>query len=251
MLLRLGSVPMVVVCSPEAAREVMRTHDAHCCSWPAMPGLRRLTYEYKDIAFAPYGDHVREMRKLFILELLSMRRVQAAWDAREAQVDKLVENLSRAGPNPVTLDEHIFGAVDGIIGTVVFGKLYGTEHFKMQFLDMFSEAMDMLGSFSAEDFFPNTAGRLVDRLTGLVARRDRIFRRLDAFFDAVIDQHLSTTCNKLDGENCGSDLVQALIELWKGDGSVVPFTRDHVKAMLFVSLKFSSVIMSKSMTILF
>jgi 4-hydroxyphenylacetaldehyde oxime monooxygenase len=86
MLLRLGSVPMVVVCSPEAAREVMRTHDAHCCSWPAMPGPRRLTYGYKDIAFAPYGDHVREMRKLFILELLSMRRVQAAWDAREAQV---------------------------------------------------------------------------------------------------------------------------------------------------------------------
>jgi len=166
-------------------------------------------------------------------------------------VDKLVENLSRAGPNPVALNEHIFGAVDGIIGTVVFGKLYGTEHFKMQFLDMLSEAMDMLGSFSAEDFFPNTAGRLVDRLTGLVARRDRIFRRLDAFFDAVIDQHLSTTCNKLDGENCGSDLVEALIELWKGDGSVVPFTRDHVKAMLFVSLKFSSVIMSKSMTILF
>ncbi|PUZ60232.1 hypothetical protein GQ55_4G107500 [Panicum hallii var. hallii] len=233
MLLRLGSVPTVVVSSPEAAREVMRTHDAHCCSRPAMPGPRRLTYGYKDVAFAPYGDHVREMRKLFILELLSMRRVQAAWDAREAQVDKLVENLSRAGPNSVALDEHIFGAVDGIIGTVVFGKLYGTKHFKMQFLDMLGEAMDMLGSFSAEDFFPKTAGRLVDRLTGLVARRDRIFRRLDAFFDAVIDQHLNTTCNKLEGENCRSDLVQALIELWKDNGTAVPFTRDHVKAMLF------------------
>ena len=86
MLLRLGSVPAVVVSSPEAAREVMRTHDAHCCSRPAMPGPRRLTYGYKDVAFAPYGDHVREMRRLFVLELLSMRRVQAAWDAREAQV---------------------------------------------------------------------------------------------------------------------------------------------------------------------
>jgi 4-hydroxyphenylacetaldehyde oxime monooxygenase len=164
-------------------------------------------------------------------------------------VDKLVENLRRAGPNSVALDEHIFGAVDGIIGTVVFGKLYGTKHFKMQFLDMLGEAMDMLGSFSAEDFFPNTAGRLVDRLTGLVARRDGIFRRLDAFFDAVIEQHLNTTCNKLEGENCRSDLVQALIELWKDNGTAVPFIRDHVKAMLFVSLKFS-VIMSESMTIL-
>ncbi|CAN6207437.1 unnamed protein product [Urochloa humidicola] len=233
MLLRLGSVPTVVVSSPEAAKEVMRTHDAHCCSRPPMPGPRRLTYGYKDLAFAPYGDHVHEMRKLFVLELLSMRRVQAAWHAREAQVDKLVETLSQAGPSPVALEEHIFGAVDGIIGTVVFGKVYGTESFKMQFLDMLSEAMDVLGSFSAEDFFPNTAGRLVDRLTGLVSRRDRVFERLDAFFDAVIDQHLDRTCNKLDEGNCRSDLVQALIELWKDNGSVVPFTRAHVKAMLF------------------
>ncbi|CAL5053416.1 unnamed protein product [Urochloa decumbens] len=233
MLLRLGSVPTVVVSSPEAARDVMRTHDAHCCSRPATPGPRRLTYGYKDLAFAPYGDHVREMRKLFILELLCMRRVQAAWDAREAQVDKLVETLTHAGPNSVVLDEHIFGAVDGIIGTVVFGRIYGTEGFKMQFLDMLNEAMEMLGSFSAEDFFPNSAGRLVDRLTGLIARRERIFKRLDAFFDAVIDQHLNSTCNKLDDGDCRSDLVQALIELWKDDGSSVPFTREHVKAMLF------------------
>ncbi|CAN6201324.1 unnamed protein product [Urochloa humidicola] len=217
MLLRLGSVPTVVVSSPEAAREVMRTHDLHCCSRPAMPGPRRLTYEYKAVAFAPYGDHVREMRKLFILELLSMRRVRAAWDAREAQVDKLVEDLNRAGPNPVALNEHIFGAVDGIIGTVVFGKIYGTEHFKLKFLSMLSEAIDVLGSFSSEDFFPNTAGRLIDRLTGLDARRDRIFKRLDAFFDAVIDQHLSPTRNKLDDGTYRSDLLQALIELWKGN----------------------------------
>ncbi|KAL6602888.1 hypothetical protein ACP70R_043249 [Stipagrostis hirtigluma subsp. patula] len=235
MLLRLGSVPTVVVSSPEAAREVMKTHDVHCCSRPAMPGPWRLTYEYKDVAFAPYGDHVREMRKLFTLEILSMRRVQAAWDAREAQVDKLVENLSRAGPNPVALDEHIFSTVDGIIGTVVFGKIYGTEHFKMQFLSMLSDAMDMLGRVSAEDFFPSTAGRLIDRLTGLVAHRERIFKRLDAFLEEVIEQHLNPdrSHSKLDDGNSRSNLVQALIELWKDSGSAVPFTRDHVKAMLF------------------
>ncbi|OEL35595.1 4-hydroxyphenylacetaldehyde oxime monooxygenase [Dichanthelium oligosanthes] len=223
MLLRLGSVPTVVVSSPEAARDVMRTHDVHCFSRPAMPGPRRLTYEYKDVAFAPYGDHVREMRKLFILELLIMRRVQAAWASREAQVDKLVENLTRAGPNPVALNDHIVSTVDGIIGTVVFGEIYGTEHFKMQFLSMLNEAMDMLGSFSAEDFFPNTAGRLIDWLTGLVARRDRIFKRLDAFFDAVIDQHLNPTLNKPDEGNCRSDLVQAMIELWKDKESADTF----------------------------
>ena len=61
-----------------------------------MSGPRQLTYEYKDVAFAPYGDHVRDMRKLFILELLSMRRVQAAWDARVAQVDQSMTELQIA-----------------------------------------------------------------------------------------------------------------------------------------------------------
>ncbi|GJM98136.1 hypothetical protein PR202_ga15116 [Eleusine coracana subsp. coracana] len=238
MMLRLGSVPTLVVSSPEAARAVMKTYDVHCCTRPALQGPRHLTYNFKDVAFAPYGDHVREMRKLFILELLSMRRVQAIWDAREAQVGKLIDDLKRAGRNPVALDEHIFSVVDGIIGTVVFGKIYGTEQFKTPFLNMLKEAMDMLGSMCVEDFLPNMAGRLIDRLTGLVRRRERIFRRLDAFFDSVIEDHLNLPCSKINKENSQSNLVQALVDLWLlGNGSAMTFTRDHVKAMLFDEIR--------------
>ncbi|GJN38672.1 hypothetical protein PR202_gb27737 [Eleusine coracana subsp. coracana] len=210
MMLRLGSVPTLVVSSPEAARAVMKTHDVHCCTRPALQGPRQLTYNFKDVAFAPYGDHVREMRKLFILELLSMRRVQATWDAREAQCHGWHHRHSS------------------------FREIYGTEQFKMPFLNMLREAMDMLGSMCAEDFLPSMAGRLIDRLTGLVKRRERIFRRLDAFFDSVIEDHLNLpSSKKVDKENSQSNLVQALVELWLGNGSAMTFTRDHVKAMLF------------------
>jgi hypothetical protein len=40
MQLRLGMVPTVVVSSAEAAREVLKTHDAACCSRPDTPGAR-------------------------------------------------------------------------------------------------------------------------------------------------------------------------------------------------------------------
>jgi 4-hydroxyphenylacetaldehyde oxime monooxygenase len=86
MLLRLGAVSAVVVSSAEAAREVTRTHDVDCCNRPASSGPRRLSYNLKDVAFAPYDEYWSEMRKLFIVELLSMRRVKAAWYAREQQV---------------------------------------------------------------------------------------------------------------------------------------------------------------------
>ncbi|KAL6909560.1 hypothetical protein ACP4OV_001841 [Aristida adscensionis] len=233
MMLRLGTVPTVVVSSPAAAREVMKAHDADCCSRPASPGPRRLSYDLKNVAFAPYDEYWRQMRKLFIVELLSMRRVKAAWYARERQVEKLVGDLTRAAAaaRPVALDEHIFALVDGIIGTVAFGNIYGSEKFahKEHFQHVIDEAMGMMASFAAEDFFPNAAGRLVDRLTGLVARRERIFKELDAFFETVIDQHTDPARPK--PEN-GGDLVDVLVGLWKEPKGTLRLTRDHVKAII-------------------
>ncbi|KAK3146706.1 hypothetical protein QOZ80_3BG0270570 [Eleusine coracana subsp. coracana] len=230
MMLRFGTVPTVVLSSPEAAREALKTHDADCCSRPPAVGPRLLSYGYKDVVFSPYSEYVCEMRKVFLVELLSMRRVQAARYAREAQVDKLIDNLTRIGPNPVALNEHIFATVDGIIGAFAFGDTYAADQFKEQFVDVINETMALLSSFAAEDFFPNAAGRLIDRLTGLVSRRIRIFNRLDDFFELVIDQHLHPTRIKT-GEN-RSHLVQELIDLWSQQGSTNYITKDHVKAIL-------------------
>jgi 4-hydroxyphenylacetaldehyde oxime monooxygenase len=75
---RLGTVSVVVLSSPKAAREALKVHDPECCSRSPSAGPRMLSYGYKDVAFSPYSNYVRNMRKLFVVELLSMRRVQAA-----------------------------------------------------------------------------------------------------------------------------------------------------------------------------
>ncbi|KAL5218921.1 hypothetical protein ABZP36_019605 [Zizania latifolia] len=85
MMLKLGMVPTVVLSSREPTREAMKMHDADCCSRSDSPGPRLLSYGYRDVAFSPYSEYVREMRKLFISEMLCMRRVQAASYARAAQ----------------------------------------------------------------------------------------------------------------------------------------------------------------------
>uniref|UniRef100_A0A0E0P3Y1 4-hydroxyphenylacetaldehyde oxime monooxygenase n=1 Tax=Oryza rufipogon TaxID=4529 RepID=A0A0E0P3Y1_ORYRU len=238
MMLRLGAVPAVVVSSPEAAQEVLRTHDADCCSRPSSPGPMRLSYGYKDVAFAPYDAYGRAARRLFVAELFSAPRVQAAWRARQDQVEKLIGKLTRPEPEPVELNDHIFALTDGIIGAVAFGSIYGTERFagggRKRFHHLLDDVMDMLASFSAEDFFPNAAAaRLFDHLTGLVARRERVFQQLDAFFEMVIEQHLDSDSSNAGGG--GGNLVGALIGLWKqgkqyGDRR---FTRENVKAIIF------------------
>ncbi|RLN40357.1 4-hydroxyphenylacetaldehyde oxime monooxygenase-like [Panicum miliaceum] len=234
MQLRLGSVPTVVVSSAEAAREVMKTHDADCCSRPDTPGARRMSYDHKDVAFAPYDECWREMRRLFVVELLSMRRVHATWYAREAEVDKLIGRLSSAGGKPVYLQDYIFRLMDGIIGTVALGSIYGSQQFahKKHFHVLFDEAMGVKSSFSAEDYFPNVAGRLVDRLTGLVSRREKVFWELDAFFDKIIDEHCLRSSRGTPDN--GPGFIDVLVGLTKEQkqGSFSWFTRDHIKGML-------------------
>ncbi|CAN6272748.1 unnamed protein product [Urochloa humidicola] len=236
MRLRLGKAPAVVLSSSAAAWEALKAHDLDCCSRPVSAGTRRLTYDLKNVAFAPYGAYWREARKLLTVELLSAQRVRAAWHARRDQVEKLVATLRRSEGKPVALDEHVLSLSDGIIGTVAFGNVYGGDKFSSQqqgarsFQGALDDVMEMLSGSgsSAEDLLPQAIGRLVDRLTGFVARRERIFRQLDAFFETVIEQHLDRK-----PESGGGDLVDVLIDLWKKPRGTFSFTKDHVKAIIF------------------
>jgi hypothetical protein len=73
MLLQLGGIPSVIL--SEAAREALKVHDLASCSRPPSASFKRLSYNYKDMGFAPYGDYWRDIRKICVLELFSLKRV--------------------------------------------------------------------------------------------------------------------------------------------------------------------------------
>ncbi|TVU31389.1 hypothetical protein EJB05_23073, partial [Eragrostis curvula] len=246
MMLRLGRVPTVVVSSAEAAREVLRTHDADCCSRPDAPGPRRLSYDHKDVTFSPYSKHWRERRKLFVVEFLSKRRVQATWYAREAEMEKLISRLTSAERRPVSMEDHFFEYMDGIIGTVAFGNVYGTKQFtyKKHFHEAIDDAMRVRSSFSAEDYFPNALGRLVDRLTGVALLREKVFQEFDAFYEKIIEQHLDPSCIKT---RKNESLIDVLIGLMKDRQGSLTFSRDHVKAVLTVQDEVRTAVSKKEM----
>lgn len=75
MTLRLGEVKAMVVSSPEAAQEIMKTHDVAFADRLMNATFRALTFDCNDVAFAPYGERWRQLRKICMLELLSATRV--------------------------------------------------------------------------------------------------------------------------------------------------------------------------------
>ncbi|KAM3290263.1 hypothetical protein P3S67_018552 [Capsicum chacoense] len=74
--LKLGSATMVVVSSAKLAKEVLKAQDLIYCSRPFLFGQQKLSYNGHDIAFAPYNDYWREMRKICVLHLFSIKKVQ-------------------------------------------------------------------------------------------------------------------------------------------------------------------------------
>ncbi|CAN6223004.1 unnamed protein product [Urochloa humidicola] len=230
---QLGRVRTVVVSSPEAAKEVLRTNDLHCCSRPDSPGPRMLSYDFLDVAFSPYSDYWRQMRKLFIIELVSMRRVQSFAYARAAEVDRLVASLAGSPPGTtVDLSEKLYALSDGIVGTVAFGKMYGSAQFeRSSFQRVMDDTLRVLGSFTFEDFFPaSRLARCADVLTGASGRRQRIFSQIDRFFDSVIDKHLEP--ERLQA-GVQEDMVDALVKMWREkDDESVGLTRAHIKGIL-------------------
>ncbi|KAK3005246.1 hypothetical protein RJ639_017012 [Escallonia herrerae] len=232
MFLQLGGVPTVIVSSSKAAEEVLKVHDLDCCSRPKLAGTGKLSYNYLDIAFSPYGDYWREMRKIGVLELFSTKRVQSFRFAREEEVAFLVESVAQSSSagRAVNLSEELLTLAANITCRVALGKSFRGSGFDGdRFQEIIHEAMAMLGCLSASDFFP-LVGCIVDRLTGLHARLERSFKELDAFYQQVIDDHLNPARMKPDQD----DIIDVLLKIEKDQSEIgaVQVTKDHIKAIL-------------------
>ncbi|XP_042518067.1 cytochrome P450 71B37-like [Macadamia integrifolia] len=228
MLLRLGFAPTVFVSSPEMAREVLKHQDAQMCNRVRLEGPRKVSYDFRDIAFTPYGEWWREVRKICNLELLSPKAVQSYLYVREEEISNLMNLLAEAASTPVDVSEKVFKLTDAIICRIAFGKSYKSRGFDSgRFAEAVHDAMSAMSNFAASDFFPYF-GWIIDNLTGHTATIDRVFRNLDSFFDMAIEDHLDPNRVKPDRE----DIIDVLLRLERDQFSRIRITKDHIKGVL-------------------
>uniref|UniRef100_A0ACD5U0X6 Uncharacterized protein n=1 Tax=Avena sativa TaxID=4498 RepID=A0ACD5U0X6_AVESA len=95
-LLRIGSVPAVVVSSASLAEAVLRTQDHVFCSRPQQYTALGTLYGCRDIAFSPYGERWRQIRRISVVHLLSVKRVDSFRELRVAEVARFVQRIRRA-----------------------------------------------------------------------------------------------------------------------------------------------------------
>lgn len=93
MLLYLGSVPLVLVSSAEAAGEIMKTNDLEFSNRPKSVIFEKLLCNYKDVAMAPYGEYWRQVKSICVINLLNNKRVRSFRAVREEETKLMINKI--------------------------------------------------------------------------------------------------------------------------------------------------------------
>ncbi|KAF8029429.1 hypothetical protein BT93_E1971 [Corymbia citriodora subsp. variegata] len=228
MSLQLGKVPAIVVSSAAMAKEVMKTHDLALANRPQIFSAKHLFYNCTDMAFSPYGTYWRYIRKICILELLSVRRVQSFSHVREEEVARLVHRVVESCPGTINLSKLLILYTNNVLCRSAFGRDFsaGGDNDKHGFQKMLEEFQDLLGGFSIGDFFPSL--EFIHSLTGTKSRLQHTFKRFDHLFDKILSEH----SNERKATEVQKDIVDVLIDIEKNGYGDMPLTRPNIKALL-------------------
>lgn len=94
MHLQLGEISTIVISSPQLAKAITKTHDLTFANRPTLLAMDVVFYKCTDIAFSPYGEYWRQMRRICVLELLSMKMVKSFSSIRQEKLSRLVLSIS-------------------------------------------------------------------------------------------------------------------------------------------------------------
>ncbi|KAI9187206.1 hypothetical protein LWI28_025482 [Acer negundo] len=225
MHLQLGELSTVVVSSAKFAEQVMKTHDVIFASRPVLLSTKILDYDSTSISFSPYGSYWRQLRKICVQELLTMKRVQSFRSIREEEVSSLIASISSKAGSPVNLTENFRSLIYGITSRAAFGKK--SKDIEV-FISAFMEALSLSAGFNIADLYPSI--ELLQWITGIKSQLMRIHRTMDKILEDIVKEHKSKIGEISDDEN--EDLVDVLLKVQKRGDLEVPLTADNVKAVI-------------------
>ncbi|CAL1374169.1 unnamed protein product [Linum trigynum] len=236
MLLRFGAVPTLVVSSAQAAEEITRDHDVVFADRPRLTVANVFFFGWSDLAFCPYGEYWRQVKKICVLELLSQKRVQGFDFVREEETDKLIAEISAASRKgeAVDLSESLVSISNNIVSRSALGRTYTkSEDGELSSGDLVRTSLALVGGFCFKDFFPFLG--FLDTLRGFNARVRKASKALHDFLDRVIEEHEKANLqgNKSSvGSADRKDIIDILLQLEREGKLGINLTRENMKAVV-------------------
>ncbi|KAH6770434.1 hypothetical protein C2S52_015237 [Perilla frutescens var. hirtella] len=232
MQMKLGSTPLLIISSAKLAEEVLKTQDLAFCSRPKSLSMQKLSYDNIDIVFAPYNHYWREMKKITSIHLFSLKKVKSFRRVREDEISHFITKISNfaSSQQVVNMSEIAIVLSSSLICRIAFGKKYDEHGSERRRFDQLIQDVEMIAvGFYMSDYFP--ALSWVDKLTGLIDKVNATCKKLDLFYQELIDEHMDQSRVKMIDEE--DDILDILIKLKEEHmSSSFDLTWDHIKALL-------------------
>ncbi|XP_057795584.1 cytochrome P450 71A8-like [Salvia miltiorrhiza] len=223
MLLHFGNVPVLMASSADAAREIMRVHDLTFSKRPVYKVHRKVVYDGKDLTFAPYGEYWKQMRGIFVLKLLSSKRVQSVRCIREEETALFMKNVQESS-GEVNLSQRFYEYTYDVICRSAFGNKYSGSEIGKKFLLLVAEFSEILGAVGFEDFVPWLGW--IDRVSGFDEKINRVARGLDDFLENVMQE-------RLDGDHKEQEnFLDIMLQIYKDKAADFSIDRQNIKALI-------------------
>ncbi|GAU23751.1 hypothetical protein TSUD_128550 [Trifolium subterraneum] len=230
MHLQLGEVFFVVVSSPEIAREVLKTHDIIFASRPHLLVSEIACYNSTDIAFSPYGDYWRQLRKICSIELLSSKRVKSLWPIRENEIGSLLKKIASNEGSEFNLTQAINSMMYTFTSKAAFGKKYLEQE---EFISVVKQCIKLAGGFYIGDLFPSA--KWIQNLSGMRPKLEKLSQRLDRILENIINDHkeIRSRRAKEGVAEAEEDLIDCLLKFEGCDNDMYfHLTQDNIKAII-------------------
>jgi cytochrome P450 len=242
MQLWFGEVGTVVASSPEAAREVLRSHDLAFADRHLTAAAAAFSFGGRDVVLSPYGERWRQLRKLLTQELLTASRVRSFRRVREEEVARLMRDLSAAATAgaAVNLSEMVTRMVNDTVLRCSVGSR--CEH-SGEYLAALHAVVRLTSGLSVADLFPSSrlAAMVSAAPRAAIANRDKMVRIIEQIIRERKAQ-IEADDRAADSKSCACSLDD-LLRLQKEGGSPIPITNEVIVVLLMVSKPHNTVFM--------
>lgn len=229
-----GSMPTVVVSTPELFKLFLQTHEASSFNTRFQTSaIRRLTYD-NSVAMAPFGPYWKFIRKLIMNDLLNATTVNKLRPLRSQEIRKVLRAMALSAESqvPLNVTEELLKWTNSTISRMMLGEAE-------EIRDIARDVLKIFGEYSLTDFI----WPLKKLKVGQYEKRiDDIFNRFDPVIERVIKkrQEIRKKRKERNGEVEEGEqsvvFLDTLLDFAEDETMEIKITKEQIKGLVVVSV---------------
>jgi cytochrome P450 len=237
--LRFGSIPALVISSPQLLEECLSKNDAIFANRPQIILGKHIGYNDTSVAFAQYGPHWRNLRRVLNSEFLSTNRLNEYFTVRKQDRTSLVKSLyddSTLSFRKVEMKSRFSELMFNGVMTMASGKrsLGATSEDLEEankFRGIIRDIFEMSGAGNPSDIFKFL--KWID-FQNYEKKMVRLHKSSDAYLQSLVDKiRNERKASGITGKN-SKTLIDAMLALQESQPEY--YTDDLIKGLVSTSL---------------